>query len=372
MTVDVNRPGKACPLAIWAYNRLKEESPADQLAVWLHLKSRLDNEYTERQRLSIAALNAYSADQDQAASWGLYEGWQRAPERAGQWPSPVFIANSFGSWNKALQAQGVRPAPDAKAVALLSTGSAYEREEVLRCLRRYRKVKNTRDISLDKLRSWAKEELADPESPLKRIPTSQNTHKKLFGSWPAAARAAGLVPGDEQGRHGGSMDDYAPESILGWLKRWEESQPKRMTAAVFDVFAQQQEDEAAERGESVVVPRAARMTKEFGCFPKALLDAGLIDEIEYRRRLRKAGGHASLCDEAVFELVLEFIDSHVDELRRGPYDAWIDELIVEGERDPRELPSSGVLRVRWGSMKGAGEEALAYRARKAFAQREAA
>jgi hypothetical protein len=264
---------------------------------------------------------------------------------------------------KALDALGVSPSADPRAPRLRAAGSKFSRDEAVAALKEYARQHNTRRVVLGAYQSWARAERHRSGRELERIPAAVSTFIALFGSWSKAVLKAGLVPGNAAGQFAGARADYAPTSIAFWLREFARGRtPDQLTASEFDLFAREREAQLRARGEATVIPRARSIARRRRCFVDALLSAGVIDELEHRRRLRRAHGHDSFTDEQLLVIASEAMAASGDVLTMGVYQAWVEDQLRSGDRDPREIPSDSTLRRRLGSMAGAAQAVLRWRA----------
>jgi hypothetical protein len=177
----------ADPLALALVAQLRDRSLADRRFVYRAYAARLLGDMPVKQDLAINSLLACTHDVE-APSRRQYDKWRSGQDVPGEWLPSTSIRDAFKGWANALDAAGIKPAPDVLARRLGALGPAYSRDELLVVLRLCASDHGGRSVSRSLYRQWAcRSDLDLPTRP----PADPDTIARHFGGWQAAWDAAG-------------------------------------------------------------------------------------------------------------------------------------------------------------------------------------
>lgn len=304
-------------LAWELFRLLRDRSADDRLYVFRALTARLSAGPTGAPERVTLATNALAACMDatrKVPSRRSYDDWRREQDRPSEWPSATSIRNLFGpSWAKALDALGVKPAPDVLARRLLNIGQGYTKEDVLAALRSCASALRPERLTFAIYREWARGELADPRGPRQRLPLASAVFCHHFGSWAGALTAAGYpelvsnTGSHRKSRPHGPAEHYTDERIFDCLRQAARETKRskvthKLTMPGYERWRQEELDGAAARGEVIFIPSVQVPLTRFGSWPLALRAAGLATEEE--ARLAPQRGLRRLTDDEVLACVV--------------------------------------------------------------------
>jgi hypothetical protein len=305
-------------LAWELFRLLRDRSADDRLYVYRALTARLSAGPTsapERVTLAVNALATCMETIGKAPSRRSYDQWRASQERPSEWPSATSIRNLFGSsWAKALDALGVKPAPDVLARRLLNIGRGYTEDDCLAAIGSCVEALMPKEqLTFGTYHEWAQRELADASRPKQRLPLSSTVFCKHWGSWVGALTKAGfpeLLPktgGHKQGTPRGTADKYSDENVLDFLRQAAQEtkqgkMTKKLTMTGYDRWREAKIEAGRECGEVIFVPSVQVPLHRYGSWPRALHAAGLATEDE--ARLAPQQGTRRLTDEEVIGCVV--------------------------------------------------------------------
>jgi hypothetical protein len=304
-------------LAWELFRLLRDRSTDDRLYVFRALTARLSAGPTGAPERVTLATNALAACMDaigKVPSRRSYDDWRREQERPSEWPSATSIRNLFGpSWAKALDALGVKPAPDVLARRLLNIGRGYTAEDVLAALRVCATALSPERLTFAIYHEWAQQELADPSGPRQRLPLSSTVFCHHFGSWAGALTAAGYpelvsnTGSHRKSRPHGPAENYTEDRILDCVREAARESKRskvthKLTMPRYERWRDEKVEEAEARGEVLFIPSVQVPLTRFGSWPLALRAAGLATEEE--ARLAPQRGFRRLTDHEVLACVL--------------------------------------------------------------------
>lgn len=297
------------PLALRLMTLLRADSRADRLLVWRALAPFIDEQLDEKGRLALDAarlcLDDVCAggvrDPSKPLSEREYKAWLDAdPQRKASWPSVSSVRKWLGgSWSSVQEALGQAPSATTTARRMSAMGKAFGREELRSQLEHCRAaLSDDPDRPLDYVsqaehRRWALAEMEKPieERVMPRLCLQPHSFRKVFGSWPQAIHASGGARTSVQSSFAlvrAKSGAYTANACLAALRligpdccdgqmRWGDY---RKRAAYLRRVAM-------DEGRQVVLPGPQTIVNHFGSWPQALLAAGLIGELECRRRLAR-------------------------------------------------------------------------------------
>jgi hypothetical protein len=303
---------------------LRRESRSDRLLVWRALAPFIEGDLDEKGRLALDAarlcLDDLCADGARSPNKPLsereYQRWlEEDPQRQVSWPSVSSVRKWLGgNWSSVQRALGQAPSANATARRMAAMGGAFGREELRTQLRRCLAAlsedptKPLDYVTQAQHRRWALAEMKKPigERAMPRLCLQPHVFRKAFGSWSQAIHAAGGsgAPGSRalvRGEH----DAYTTDACIAALRligpdcgggrmRWQDYRKRVAHLA----------RRAMEEGRQVVFPGPQVVVDRLDSWPQALLAAGLIDELECRRRMARVTD--TLDDK---ELVAAFADA---------------------------------------------------------------
>jgi hypothetical protein len=198
---------KTHPLAQRLFEVLRDRSDDDRRLVFDVLAERLGHGVPDEKGQAIGALEACRADTDgQLPSVERYERW-RAGGAGRTAPSLGRLRTLFGSWSDALAAMPSVPAADPTTTRLLSRGRRVSREQALAALRAFGSSLPAGAVPT-RCAAWAATQVAVD----RRAPASQDTIKRIFGSWRRALVEAGLTPSSDPCRRSVAGFSSAPRT----------------------------------------------------------------------------------------------------------------------------------------------------------------
>jgi hypothetical protein len=365
------QPG-ADPLALAIFGALRDRPESDRLFVYRALSARCSagpSENPERVELALNALALCMQDAGgDAPSRRRYDAWRSEQERPDEWPSSTAIRNTFaGSWAKAIDALGVRPAPDVLARRLLDFTHGYKAEEALAAIHACVAALQPTRLSFATYRQWAREELHNPDRAVERLPLSEQPFLKNFGSWGEALAAAGLADllrtrgksGDR--RPQGPREAYSEERIRDALRQaTSDLGTDQLTTRQYEKWRKSRIDDAHKEGRVIHLPGPQAVQFRFDSWPRALLKAGLISE-EKAQLTPQHGSRTWSNDELLGWLVLamQTIPPPVIRTRKGgrpssaihlaEYRQWRLERLRRAKDVSSRPPSDVVIGKRFGS-----------------------
>ncbi len=219
--------------------------------------------------LALIGLQMCAADLGQVPSRRAYDAWREALPNPDDYPHSSNVRAAFGNWRKATVALGA-PEHDPRASRVLQAGGRpYGREQLIAALRACADALGKRGFYWQEYRKWSADRRQRMHAPQRKRP-----FQREFGSWSDALEAAGLDRHDEymQPSHGRQRGvPYPREVLLESLRdAWADcAVDGHMTIAAYSDWVRTR----------LKRPGVKSIQNQFGSWVRALLAAGLIDEV---------------------------------------------------------------------------------------------
>jgi hypothetical protein len=127
-------------------------------------------------------------------SAGQYARWRASSPTGAGAPTPAQIRTEFGSWTRAQSALLGRPEADPTVRRLLTRVTVFSEEQALRGLADFVSSLLTGEYPTAwRYREWAAAVSADSANQA-RVPATERTIVRIFGSWNEALRTVGVQP----------------------------------------------------------------------------------------------------------------------------------------------------------------------------------
>lgn len=318
------------PLALALFDLLRHCAEADRRRVLDALDAVETPASGERASFALSAIERFRSESPAAPSKRRYEAWRRSHPDRESIPSATFVANTFGSWAKAMDAAGVRPSVRHRAYRLRALGQPPSDQEVLEDLRRCARELGLSRLRFADYRRWARERERTGRATRPLI-VSPNTFIARFGSFPSAVARAGLRPARCGPR--GKSSEHTPKRLVECLREADRSRNPRRGSLTVEAYERWRANRIA-RAEAedrwLAVPSASAIRDRFGGWPAALRAARLVSRERASGSARGRGQKmseeqiaASLVDaarelgpELTYERYLRWRVRRVDDLAR--------------------------------------------------------
>jgi len=231
-----------------------------------------------RAQLALEVLRRCERETGETVSKRRYERWREAHPEREHLPSSTYVVNSLGgSWARAMDAAGVRPAVEHVTFRWHRQGPAPSDQEVLGELCRCAQALGV-DFSFGEYRAWALAQRTG-NSARRGLLISPSSFIARFGSFAQARLAAGL---GESGRHRGPRGrhgEYTREACIAVLRSAAREAPDGpLPARAYMSWRERQLTDARRRGIWRPIPEWKIVRDRFGSWAKALGEAGIVSE----------------------------------------------------------------------------------------------
>lgn len=327
------------PLAFRIFELLRPLCDEDKRCVLAALDAASSPTPVAPERLTFleASLERFLSETGGTPSKRRYERW-RLDGSHEDVPSATFIANTFGSWAKAMDALGHKPTSDHLGYRLRTLGPGPSDQQVIADLRRCGRELGKTRLLFREYRAWAKAQEVTGRG-ANTLLVSPNTFIGRFGSFAAALRLAGLEPARGGPRTRSSQN--TPERLVDSLRRGsEDAGGGRISFDRYEAWRERR----FRAGEPV--PAAHTISKGFGGWRLALSAAGLAAPDETAAGYGRGRGRKMSIDHVARSLI-EAARTLDWPLRLTSYERWRAERLADVRRPPP--PSSSLIQNRIGT-----------------------
>ncbi len=342
-------------MAAAIFGVLKDLDVADRRLVLAELDSVDRLVGSVRERMALAALGRCRGELRAVPSKGGYEEWRLALGELGV-PSASFVAGTFGGWAKTLDAAGLEPTADLRAMQFRGRAKLASDEKILAGLRDCA-AEVGEPLLFREYRAWAREREREGGADLPLMPTSLGSLLNRFGSYANALVLAGLHASIQGSRL--RYRDHAEIGLAAIRAAHAATGPGDLTCTAFNEWRAMELARLAANGELPAIPSVNSMRRAHGSWPGVLVAAGLKTP---ERAAQECRGRGSRITEAVItQSLLLAIDEIGEDIMCEEYFEWRKRKVLEPGA-PR-LASLRVITKHLGAWRTAKESALASRER---------
>ncbi|MGI8801036.1 MAG: hypothetical protein ACR2KV_02525 [Solirubrobacteraceae bacterium] len=343
------------PLAAAIFGVLKDLDVADRRLVLAELDSVDRMVGSVRERLALAALGRCRGELRAVPSKGRYEEWRLGLRERGV-PSASFVAGTFGGWAKALDAAGLEPTADLRALQFRGRRKLASDDEILAGLRECA-AETGQPLLFRAYRAWARERERSVGEDLPLLPTSLGSLINRFGSYANALARAGLHASIQGPRL--RYRDHAEIGLAAIRAAHVATGPGDLTCTAFCEWRAMELARLEANGELPAIPSVNSIRRAHGSWPGVLVAAGLKTP---ERAAQECRGRGSRITPAVItQSLLLAIDDLGADMKCEEYFEWRKRKVLEP--DAPRLASLGVITRNDGAWATAKQNALATRQR---------
>lgn len=321
------------------------------------LQVELDSDSARLKRIALA-LHQTTRTLGKAPSVREYRRLRREnPERG--WPDPRSVTRWLGvrSWNDALVRVGLEAVLDGDTIEG-AIGPAYSIEEVIQAVRDCADELG-RPPTITEYLAW--QQRPDVRDRPGRRPASTWVFNRIFGGFPQARVAAGLVEGEPTAAHPSELllrtANYrlSTEQILTDIRDVARRTRGHLTGTVYDRERRLIYVETRAVGRPRALAGVGTIYRHFGSWTAAVLaaeiDGACTMSAEVARQRRR------LSDEQILRAIDEANRATADRLTTYRYIAWREQQIASNPARQGEFPSHTTIHRRIGSWAEALEAA---------------
>jgi len=271
------------------------------------------------------------------------------PERG--WPDPRSITRWLGvrSWNDALVRMRLEPVLEGDVIEG-AIGPTYSIDEVIQAVRQCAEDLG-RAPTITEYLGWQRR--PDVRHRPGRRPASTWVFNRIFGGFPPARVAAGLVEGEATSAHPSELvlrtANYrlSSEQILADLREVAARANEPVTATVYDRERRLLYQETKAVGRPRALAGVGSIYRHFGSWPAALTEAGIAVAVRVRT------DRPWLDDRQLLRALADAGAATTGRLTIQQYLAWRQRQLTDDARRRIELPSYVTIYRRFGSWRAA-------------------